>query len=347
MERPDQSVPATRRPGHQAERADGLRIGYSRYATPPIQEKGGGASDRGLDILGSTPYPGYEIEGSPLSSINGTPRAYFGDPFPSGGLHPNPLPEPFGQRFGRFATLGSNEARFFHQDWTAGVNDRFNFSLQREIVSRIVLDATFFTNFGSNQPYDRRHNLLDPRIGFQHGSAINRATPNPFYGVPQEIMPGPLASRRNIRVRDLLTPYPHFLSGGIIEHVFPGRRERYNSLQLQLQRPFANGFNFIMGYNFHRARNEDFYDEVDEVDQRFTFQTTSGAATSSHWQASTSCRSGETSPWDRTSAAWRRRSSVAGSSVGCTPTSAANCSDSAACKSAATRPSPTRPGENV
>ena len=249
-----------------------LRIGYSRYATPPIQEKGGGASDRGLDILGSTPYPGYEIEGSPLSSINGTPRAYFGDPFPSGGLHPNPLPEPFGQRFGRFATLGSNEARFFHQDWTAGVNDRFNFSLQREIVSRIVLDATFFTNFGSNQPYDRRHNLLDPRIGFQHGSAINRATPNPFYGVPQEIMPGPLASRRNIRVRDLLTPYPHFLSGGIIEHVFPGRRERYNSLQLQLQRPFANGFNFIMGYNFHRARNEDFYDEVDEVDQRFTFQ---------------------------------------------------------------------------
>ena len=249
-----------------------LRIGYSRYATPPIQEKGGGASDAGLDILGSTPYPGYEIEGSPLSSINGTPRAFFADPFPSGGAHPNPLPEPFGQRFGRFATLGSNEARFFHQDWTAGVNDRFNFSVQREMLSRIVVDATFFMNFGSNQPFDRRHNLLDPRIGFQHGTAINRATPNPFYGLPQEIMPGPLASRRNIRVRDLLTPYPHFLSNGIREHVFPGRREWYRSLQLQLQRPFANGFNFIMGYNFHRSQNQDFYDEVDEVDRMFTYQ---------------------------------------------------------------------------
>ncbi len=249
-----------------------LRIGYSRYATPPIQEKGGGASDAGLDILGSTPYPGYEIEGSPLQSINGTPRAYFADPFPSGGEHPNPLPEPFGQRFGRFATVGTNEARFFHQDWSAGINDRFNISLQREIVSRIVIDATYFANFGSNQPYDRRHNLLDPRIGYQFGSAINASTPNPFYGLPQEIMPGPLANRRSVRVRDLLTPYPHFLAGGINEYVFPGRRERYNSLQLQLQRPFEDGFNFIVGYNYHRARNEDFYDGVDEIDQRFSFQ---------------------------------------------------------------------------
>lgn len=249
-----------------------LRIGYARYATPPIQEKGGGASDRGLDILGSTPYPGFEIQGNPLTSINGTPRAYFGDPFPNGGENPNPLPEPYGQRYGRFATVGSNEAIFFHQDWSAGINDRFNVSLQRQVFARIVLDATYFTNFGSNQPYDRRHNLLDPRIGFQHGSAINQSVANPFYGLAQDIMPGPLAGRRTVRARDLLTPYPHYLSNGITERVFPGRSERYNSLQLQLQRPFADGFNFIMGYNYHRARNQDFYDDVDEVEQRFTYQ---------------------------------------------------------------------------
>ncbi len=249
-----------------------LRIGYARYATPPIQEKGGGASDAGLDILGSTPYPGFEIEGSPLSSINGTPRAFFGDPFPSGGANPNPLPEPFGQRFGRNATLGSNEAIFFHQDWQAGINDRFNFSLQRELFSRIVMDATFFTNFGHDQPFDRRHNLLDPRIGFAVGSRINDRVDNPFFGVPQEIMPGPLANQRTVRVRELLTPYPHYRNNGITERVSPGRNERYSSLQLQFQRPFANGFNFVSGYNYHRARNENFYDEVDEVDQVFRYR---------------------------------------------------------------------------
>ena len=299
-----------------------LRIGYSRYATPPIQEKGGGASDSGLDILGSTPYPDYEIEGSPLSSINGTPRAFFADPFPSGGENPNPLPEPFGQRFGRFATVGSNEAKFFHQDWSAGINDRFNISLQREIFSRIVVDATYFTNFGSNQPYDRRHNLLDPRIGYQLGSAINNRAPNPFFGLSQEIMPGPLAGRRNVRVRDLLTPYPHFLSNGITEHVYPGRRERYNSLQLQLQRPFEDGFNFIMGYNFHRARNEDFYDEVDEVDQQFTFQDDVRGRHKFTLAGIYELPVGKNGRWAPTSAACSTRSSAAGRSAGCTPTSA-------------------------
>jgi len=249
-----------------------LRIGYARYATPPVQEKGGGASGAGLDILGSTPYPGFEIEGNPLSSINGTPRAFFGDPLPSGGANPNPLPEPFGQKFGRFATVGTNEAIFFHQNWQAGINDRINVSLQRDLIARMVLDVTYFTNFGHDQPFDRRHNLLDPRIGYEHGSRINERVDNPFFGLDQEIMPGPLANNRTVAVRDLLTPFPHYRSNGITERVFPGRRERYNSLQMRLQRPFSSGFNVILGYNYHRARNEAFYDQVDEKDRRFSFQ---------------------------------------------------------------------------
>ena len=207
-----------------------------------------------------------------MQSINGTPRALFSDPFPSSGANSNPLPEPFGQRFGRFATAGSNESIFFHQDWSAGINDRINVTLQREVFWRILVDATFFSNFGHDQPFDRRHNLLDPRIGFQHESRINERVDNPFFGLPQEIMPGPLGNQRTVRVGDLLTPFPHFLNGGITERVFPGRNERYNAFQLQIQRPFANGFNFIVGYNYHRARNEAFYDTVDEVDQVFSFQ---------------------------------------------------------------------------
>jgi hypothetical protein len=242
-----------------------LRIGYARYATPPIQERSA------LGILGSTPYPGFEIQGSPLRPINGTPRASFGDPFPSSGLNPNPLPEPNGQRFGRFATVGSNEAIGFNQDWNAGINDRINFTLQQEIFARIVVDATFFTNFGHNQPFNEQPNLLDPRIGFANGSRINDSVDNPFFGLPEEIMPGPLRNRRTVPVRDLLTPYPHYLSNGITIRGVNARRERYNALQLQVQRPFANGFNFLLGYNYHRARDEGFYDGVDNVDRNFQF----------------------------------------------------------------------------
>ena len=250
-----------------------LRIGYSRYATPPIQEKGGGASDRGLDILGSTPYPGYEIEGSPLSSINGTPRAYFADPFPRAcGENPNPLPEPFGQRFGRFATLGSNEARFFHQDWSAGINDRFNISLQREMANRIVIDATYFANFGSNQPYDRRHNLLDPRIGYQFGSAINNRGAEPV-----------LRAAPGDHARAAGKPQEHS-SQGLAHPVSALPQQRHNrtclpgspgALQTRCscscKGPSPTASTSSWDTTSTGLCNEDFYDEVDEVDRsRFT-----------------------------------------------------------------------------
>ena len=242
-----------------------LRIGYARYATPPIQERSA------LGILGSTPYPGFEIENSPLNSDNGTPRATFSDPFPSTGENANPLPEPNGQRFGRFATAGSNEAVAFNQDWRAGINDRINFTLQQEIMARIVVDATFFTNFGHDQPYNQRPNLLDPRIGFANGSRINDTVDNPFFGLPEGIMPGPLRNQRTVRVSQLLVPFPHYLNNGITIRGVNARSERYNAFQLQVQRPFANGFNFLLGYNYHRARDEGFYDTVDEVDRSFTY----------------------------------------------------------------------------
>ena len=249
-----------------------LRLGYAKYATPPIQERGGGAAGGGLGILGSTPYPGFEIEGNPLQSINGIPRALVADPFPSGGENVNPLPEPFGQRFGRFATVGSNEAIFFTQDRSGAINDRINVTLQHETVSRIVVDVTYFAHFGHDQPFERRHNLLDPRLGFQFQNAINDRVDNPFFGLSQDIMPGPLANQRTVRVSDLLRPFPHYLNNGIRERGIPGRSERYNALQVQIQRPFANGFNLLLAYNYHRARNETFYDTVDEIDQAFTYQ---------------------------------------------------------------------------
>ncbi|MDE0105176.1 MAG: hypothetical protein OXN89_22600 [Bryobacterales bacterium] len=85
-------------------------------------------------------------------------------------------------------------------------------------------------------------------------------------------MPGPLASQRNTRVTDLLSLFPDFLGNGINKPGSRGRSERYRSLQLQPPRLFANGFNFVTGCNFRRARNDHFYDDVDEVDWVLTFQ---------------------------------------------------------------------------
>ena len=241
-----------------------LRIGYARYAVPPLQNRDMVA------ILGSTPYPGFTATTRPLGPLEGIPRSLFSDPFPSGGPNANPLIEPFGKRFGEYAVVGSSDGVPFDQNLKTGINDRFNFTLQREIWNRIVVDATFFMNIGHNHSRDINLNLTDPRIGFENGSALNSRVDNPFFGVPQEFCPGSLCNNRQVTVGSLLRPFPHY--GNINLQGTGFRDERYKAFQLKLQRPFANGFNFLLGYNYSVGRNENFYDDVDHFDRRLTFQ---------------------------------------------------------------------------
>ncbi len=241
-----------------------LRIGYARYAVPPIQEKDS------LGILGSTPYPGFTATTRPLGLLEGIPRSLFSDPFPSGGPNANPLIEPFGKRFGEYATVGSGESTFFAQNWKAGMNDRINFTLQREVWNRVVVDATLFMNFGRNHAENIDINLADPRIGFTNKSALNKRVDNPFFGVPQEYCPGALCNTRTLTVGSLLRPFPQFTR---IDRRANGiRSERYKAFQLKIQRPFANGFNFLLGYNYNVGRNQEFYDDVDRFDRNLTYQ---------------------------------------------------------------------------
>lgn len=240
-----------------------LRIGYARFAVPPLQNRDMVA------ILGSTPYPGFTATTNPLGPLEGIPRSLFSDPFPSGGPNANPLIEPFGKRFGEYAVVGSSDGIPFDQDLKTGINDRINFTLQREVWNRIVVDATFFMNIGHNHSRDINLNLTDPRIGFDNGSALNQRVDNPFFGIPQEFCPGSLCNNRQVTVGSLMRPYPHY--GNINLQGTGFRDERYKAFQLKLQRPFANGFNFLIGYNYSVGRNEQFYDDVDHFDRRLTF----------------------------------------------------------------------------
>jgi hypothetical protein len=192
------------------------------------------------------------------------PQQRFSNPFP-GGLVPVT-----GKNFGRYTNLGT-AANWYQQDFSPTINDRINFSVQRELPGRIVADITFFMNIGRDAPYTYNVNQIDPRVGYSIGNAVTQSVPNPFFNVlPADKMPGQLRTQRNIAVRELLRPYPQY--GDLNERLRGGLRNRYRSLQMQFQRPFANGFNFVVGYNFNRERNEEFYDEQDYFTQTLTFQ---------------------------------------------------------------------------
>jgi hypothetical protein len=128
-------------------------------------------------------------------------------------------------------------------------------------------------NFGRNAPQNININMADPRLSFEHKALLNQSVPNPFYQIltPQQF-PGQLRNNRNVTVGSLLTPYPQY--GALTERGIPMSRTRYNAIQLQVQRPFANGFNLLVGYNYNRGRSEEFFDNVDTFDRVVSWQST-------------------------------------------------------------------------
>jgi hypothetical protein len=100
---------------------------------------------------------------------------------------------------------------------------------------------------------------------------LSRSVPNPFYQyLTPETFPGQLRNRPNVTVGSLLVPYPQY--GALTRSQVPGVRDRYQALQLRLQRSSASGYTFLWAYNYNRQRTEAFFNSDDQYVERFTFQ---------------------------------------------------------------------------
>jgi hypothetical protein len=234
-----------------------LRFGYARYLVPSTLTDG-------LDVLGSVFYPGFEATTRGLPLLTGVPQSRLSNPFPGG------LVAASGKAFGRYTDLGGSPI-FYNQDFRVGVNDRINFSIQTALPGNMVLDATYFRNFGRNGPVTRNLNQVDPRIGYTKGSAVAGNVANPFFNkLPADKMPGQLRTQANVPITQLLRQYPQY--GDIQQRLTGLANNRYQALQIQVQRPFVNGFNLVLGYNYNRERNEEYYDEQDNFLDNLTYQ---------------------------------------------------------------------------
>jgi hypothetical protein len=239
-----------------------IRAGWARFIIPATLTDG-------LSILGSVPYPGYSATSTVIAPLQGIPQATLSNPFP-GGVVP-----PTGNSLGRYTELGdtSGGAIFFDPNFKPGVNDRMNISVQRQLPSQILFDATFFANLSRNLPYAQDLNLVDPRIAYQVGNAVNASVANPFYLLlPANEMPGQLRTTPNVAVSQLLRPYPQY--GDIWEGLIGGRGDHYKSLQLSARRPFTKGFTLTAGYNYNREDDQEYYDTVAEYLHQFTWTPT-------------------------------------------------------------------------
>jgi hypothetical protein len=233
-----------------------IRAGYARYIVPPLVT---------TDTLGSARYPGFNAITTAAPVLQGIPQARLSDPFPAS----NPLIPPVGKTLGRYTNIGG-PADWNEQEFRSGVNDRFNLSWQRQLPGLIHADITYFFNFGRDLPYNQQFNLVDPNLVYTQKAALDQTVPNPFYNyLTPDKFPGQLRNQRTVTRRSLLSPYPHY--GNLTQFNTNGIRNRYQALQVKIQRNFSGGLMFLLGYNYNRERNTQFFNDIDEYAGNFTW----------------------------------------------------------------------------
>ncbi|MBS1877193.1 MAG: TonB-dependent receptor [Acidobacteria bacterium] len=240
-----------------------IRAGYARYAVPWITVH---------PETGGLPTYGFSQSTSVLGPLQGVPRTYLSDPFPSG----NPVVTPTGNSLGRYSQLGNGVNYWDGNVMKTPINDRMNFSVQRQTLKNLFTEATFFIHLAHNTQdpsmwgghYDYNQNQMDPNLSYKYKGQIDETVNNPFYNLPANIMPGTLRTQQTVAVSQLLRPLPQY--GDLNLYGWPGATDHYYGLALKAERPMSKGLTFMFGYNYNHEYHSQWFNDVDYYNNKLT-----------------------------------------------------------------------------
>ena len=226
-----------------------VRAGYARFLMPITNVR---------DTLGDfvNQYTGYAQNTTTLGLANGVPQQQLNNPYPAN----NPVIEPYGQAYGRYTGLGG-AVSLDQYNLRPQINDRLNFSYQREMWAKTIVEVSYFLNFGTRVPYDINVNMMDPAFRYEQKTALNTQVNNPFFGyLTPDKFPGALRNNRTVTLGSLLVPYPQY--GAITQTNTNGKKLNTQTIELRGQRPFNNGFSVLAAYAYNRERIQQWFDDI-------------------------------------------------------------------------------------
>ncbi len=228
-----------------------VRFGYALY-TIPTEYNFTAAPISGFEDVNFLEPPFFGMTGyqntAPL--LNGIPQATISNPFPAS----NPLVPILGKASGTNVGRGGSPLLWYPQDFKKAYNNRLNITVEHQFPGQLVTSLTYFTNFG-NQHYTEAFNNVNPQIEQQYQNLLSTSVSNPFYHyLNTTLNPGPLYNQVSVPLGSLLTKYPMY--GPLYEIGVLGAHERYNDLELKVQKRFSKGYNFLLGYIYIRERQQ-------------------------------------------------------------------------------------------
>ncbi len=228
-----------------------VRAGYALY-TIPTEYNFTAAPISGFEDVNFLEPPFFGMTGYQYTAplLNGRPQQTIDNPFPA----TNPLNPILGVAGGTNTGRGGSPLLWYPQNFEKAYNQRLNFTFQHQFPGQFVFTGTYFLNFG-NQHYSQAFNNINPQYEIQYQNQLAAPVNNPFYHyLTPTLIPGPLYNQQTVPLGQLLTQYP--LYGALYEIGVKGAQERYQDVELVLQRRFANGYNLLFGYVWLKEKTQ-------------------------------------------------------------------------------------------
>lgn len=186
---------------------------------------------------------GFSVDTPFASSQPGIVRAFR---FSAG---PTSLVQPRGADGGPSAFRGL-DVRAQDRNATTPYIQQWNVALQQALWNGWVASAVYAGSKGTNL-FGANYNLnqLDPSF-FSLGLSLQDTVDNPYFG---QITTGPLAAAR-IQRQQLLRPYPDY--GNVLTWANTGLSTSYHSLQLTVEKRYANGVSALFNYTKSKLISE-------------------------------------------------------------------------------------------
>jgi hypothetical protein len=222
------------------------RVGLAYKITPTTVFRAG----YGLTYLPTfdTGYNnGYSVSTSFISSTDGglTPANYLSNPFPGGILQPG------GSSLG-LATLLGQSFSFSDPNRVIPLVHQFSAQVQRQLPWQMLLGIGYAGSRTREIQVAKGINEI-PASDFALGNGLLTKVPNPFDGM----LPGSNINTATVPLQQLLRPYPQYL--GLTEANHSAGYSSYDSLQVDLDKRFSNGLNFIVSYTYSKAMEASSY----------------------------------------------------------------------------------------
>ena len=190
-----------------------------------------------METTGDTRAPAFSINTPMVTSVDGnlTPFTSLDNPYPDG------ITNPPGSSQGLLTLLGQDAAanrRYYHSGYT----QQWNFDIQRDLGSNMLLEVTYSGSAGVGLPagWSTQINQL-PDESLSLGSALLQQVPNPFYGL---VSTGALAQRTVARSQ-LLRPFPQFQS--LFGEADAVGHSNFHSFAVQFKKRLAHG---LLGFSY-------------------------------------------------------------------------------------------------